>query len=238
MIAMTETFRVLSYNVRSLRDDRTALTRVVRACRPDLLCVQESPRFFGWRRAARTMAAQFGLGVVVGGADASGNLLLAGSRVRVDAKETLYLRHRRGLHLRGMALAAVTIAGRRFTVASTHLSLDSGQRREQAEEVLERLEDFAEREQTPSRVLCGDFNSHPESPEWRTLTARLSDAWQVAPEGEEFTSTARDPYQRLDAVFVSRDVTVVRAGVPTDLVAPADLAVASDHRPVLAVLEI
>ncbi|NUR62600.1 MAG: endonuclease [Catenulispora sp.] len=235
---MAESFRVLSYNVRSLRDDRAALARVVRGCRPDMVCVQESPRFFGWRRAARAMAAGFGLDVVIGGADASGNLLLAGERVRVQAKETLYLRHRAGLHLRGMALAAITIAGRRFTVASTHLSLDGGQRADQAGEVLERLADFAEREQAPSRVLCGDFNSHPDSAEWGTLTAQLTDAWQAAPEGEEFTSTAQDPYQRLDAVFVSRDVDVVRAGVPTDLVAQADMAVASDHRPVLAVLTV
>lgn len=235
---MADTFRILSYNVRSLRDDRAALARVVRGCRPDLVCVQESPRFFGWRRAARAMAVEFGLDVVIGGADASGNLLLAGRRVAVGAKETLFLRHRRGLHLRGMALAAITIGGRRFTVASTHLSLDDGQRRDQAGEVLERLDGFAEREQAPSRVLCGDFNSHPDSAEWGTLTSRLADAWRVAPEGEEFTSTARDPYQRLDAVFVSPDVTVLRAGVPTDLVERADLAVASDHRPVLAVLAV
>ena len=235
---MAETVRILSYNVRSLRDDRTALTRVVRACEPDVVCVQESPRFFGWRRAADAMAAAFGLDVVIGGADASGNLLLAGERVRVAAKETLYLRHRRGLHLRGMALAAVIVGRSRLTVASTHLSLEDTQRRDQAEEVLARLDDFAEREQAPTRVLCGDFNSHPDSAEWRTLTAHLADAWQEAPAGEEHTSTAKHPYQRLDAVFVSRDATVVRAGVPTDVARAADMAIASDHRPVLAVLTI
>ena len=235
---MAETVRILSYNVRSLRDDRAALTRVVRACAPDVVCVQESPRFFGWRRAARAMAAAFGLDVVIGGADASGNLLLAGDRVRVTAKETLYLRHRRGLHLRGMALAALTIGGSRLTVASTHLSLDDTQRRDQAKEVLEQLDAFAHREAAPTRVLCGDFNSHPDSAEWGMLTGGLADAWLVAPSGEEYTSTAQNPYQRLDAVFVSRDVTVVRAGVPTDLAPQADMAVASDHRPVLAVLDL
>lgn len=227
---MAEKIRVLSYNVRSLRDDRAALARVVRGCAPDVVCVQESPRFFGWRRAARAMAAAFGLGIVVGGADASGNLLLAGDRVRVLAREALYLRHRRGLHLRGMALASVAVGGSRFTVASTHLSLDEDQRQEQTGEVLDRLRTFAEGPQ----ILCGDFNSHPDSTEWGALTTELVDAWAVAPEGEELTSTAANPYQRLDAVFVSRDVTVLRAGVPTDLVARADLAVASDHRPVLA----
>jgi endonuclease/exonuclease/phosphatase family metal-dependent hydrolase len=34
--------RVLSYNVRSMRDDRAALARVIRACAPDIVCVQEA----------------------------------------------------------------------------------------------------------------------------------------------------------------------------------------------------
>jgi endonuclease/exonuclease/phosphatase family metal-dependent hydrolase len=236
VFAMAEMVRILSYNVRSLRDDRAALARVVRGCAPDVVCVQEAPRFFGWQRAALALAARLGLQMVAGGANASGNLLLAGERVRVTSAETLYLRHQRGLHLRGMALAAMSVGSSDFTVASTHLSLDLAQRREQVGEVLGHLHGFAERAQTPSRILCGDFNSHPDSAEWGRLTERLADAWQVAPAGEEHTSTAADPYQRLDAVFVSRDVTVVRAGVPTDVVKQADMAIASDHRPVLAVL--
>lgn len=235
---MEETVRILTYNVRSLRDDRAALARVVRSCAPDVVCVQESPRFFGWQRAARTMAASFGLSVVAGGANASGNLLLAGPNVEVDAAEVLYLEHKRGYHLRGMALAALRLGGSRFTVASTHLSMNLEQRVHQAGEVLGHLDGFAERNQTTSRVLAGDFNSYPGSVEWGILTERLADAWMVSPMGDEFTSTGPNPYQRLDAVFVSRDVDVVRAGVPTDLIAKADEALASDHRPVLAVLRI
>lgn len=235
---MEETVRILTYNVRSLRDDRAALARVVRSCAPDVVCVQEAPRFFGWRRAAKGMAASFGLKVVAGGADASGNLLLAGPNVTVDATEVLYLKHRRGYHLRGLAMAALRIGGGRFTVASTHLSMNLEQRVYQAGEVLGHLEGFAERTRTTSRVLAGDFNSHPGSVEWGILTERLVDGWIAAPVGDEFTSTGANPYQRLDAVFVSRDVRVVRAGVPTDLITRADEALASDHRPVLAVLEI
>jgi endonuclease/exonuclease/phosphatase family metal-dependent hydrolase len=235
---MEETVRILTYNVRSLRDDRAALARVVRSCAPDVVCVQEAPRFFGWRRARREMAASFGLEVVTGGADASGNLLLAGSNVQVDDTEVLYLEHRRGYHLRGMALAALRVGRSRFTVASTHLSMNLEQRVHQAGEVLGHLDGFAERNQTTSRVLAGDFNSHPDSVEWGILTDRLADAWMVSPVGAEFTSTGPNPYQRLDAVFVSRDIYVVRAGVPTDLVSQADTALATDHLPVLAVLRI
>lgn len=235
---MEETVRILTYNVRSLRDDRAALARVVRSCAPDVVCVQEAPRFFGWRRAAKTMAASFGLKVVAGGANASGNLLLAGPNVGVDATEVLYLKHRRGYHLRGMALAALRIGAGRFTLASTHLSMNLEQRVYQAGEVLGYLDGFAERHQTKPRILAGDFNSYPGSAEWGILTERLADAWMLAPAGDEFTSTGANPYQRLDAVFVSKDVHVVRAGVPTDLITRADEALASDHRPVLAVVKI
>lgn len=235
---MEETVRILSYNVRSLRDDRAALARVVRSCAPDVVCVQEAPRFFGWQRAAKSMAASFGLEVVAGGAHASGNLLLAGPKIEADATEVLYLKHRTGYHLRGLALAAFRIGGSRFTVGGTHLSMNLEQRVYQAGEVLGHLDRFAERNQTTSRVLAGDFNSHPGSVEWGILTERLADAWMVAPVGAEFTSTGKNPYQRLDAVFVSRDVHVERAGVPTDLVSQADTALATDHLPVLAVLEI
>ncbi|HEY3482839.1 MAG TPA: endonuclease/exonuclease/phosphatase family protein, partial [Streptomyces sp.] len=100
------------------------------------------------------------------------------------------------------------------------------------------LDRFAERNGTKPRVLAGDFNSYPGSVEWNIITERLADAWMIAPVGDEFTSTGANPYQRLDAVFVSRDIYVVRAGVPTDLISKADEAVATDHRPVLAVVRI
>jgi endonuclease/exonuclease/phosphatase family metal-dependent hydrolase len=231
-----EEIRVMSYNVRSLRDDQAALARVVKSCEPDILCVQEAPRFFGWRRAARKLASRAGMRVVCGGADASGNLILRSDRTEIEACEVLYLKNRPGLHLRGMALAVAKIGETRLTVGSTHLSLDPQQRLEQAFEVLGHLQRIASEHQTSSKALCGDFNAHPGSPEWHILADGMDDAWETSPRGEEFSSTAEKPYQRIDAVFVSRDLQVVGAGVPTHLAMQADMAVATDHRPVLAVL--
>ena len=230
--------RVLSYNVRSLRDDRAALARVVEACRPDVVCVQESPRFFGWRRAARQLARSVGFRVICGGADASGCLLMGPDSTVIEHTETLYLEHRRGFHLRGMALAVLRVGGARFTVGATHLSLDAAQRVDQAGEALCHLDRLATAFGTPTVVLGGDFNSHPGSPEWHVLVGRLRDAWAEKPAGEGFTSTAADPYQRIDAVFASENAEIVGAGVPVHLATPADMAAASDHRPVLAVLRV
>src|SRR4051794_41823180 len=62
--------RVLSYNVRSLRDDTAALARVIGACAPDLVLVQEAPRFFRWRKKLARLAAASGQVVLTGGATA------------------------------------------------------------------------------------------------------------------------------------------------------------------------
>ena len=59
--------RVLSYNVRGLRDDRQALAEVVRAADPDVVCVQEAPRFLRWRSTCAALARTSGLVVVGGG---------------------------------------------------------------------------------------------------------------------------------------------------------------------------
>ena len=60
--------RVLTYNVRSMRDDRSALGRVISSAAPDVVLVQEAPRFARWRSLCAQLARMSGLVVVSGGA--------------------------------------------------------------------------------------------------------------------------------------------------------------------------
>lgn len=83
--------RLLSYNIRSLRDDREALVRIIRACAPDVVCVQEAPRFFRWRKRAAWLARRTGLTYVTGGATASGPMILASLRAHVERTEDVLL---------------------------------------------------------------------------------------------------------------------------------------------------
>ena len=53
--------RVMSYNIRSLRDDSAAVVRVIRAADPDVVCVQEAPRFLFWRRKCARLARDVGM---------------------------------------------------------------------------------------------------------------------------------------------------------------------------------
>lgn len=226
--------RVLTYNVRSLRDDAVALARVIRACRPDVVCVQEAPRFFRWRTKCSELARHAGLTVVRGGAEAGGNLLMAALRVSVERTEVVVLPHAGGQYRRAVALAVLRVGGARFALGGTHLSLDAEERRKQSRAVYEAARALG----VGTVVLAGDMNEGPDGAAWSWLAGRMTDTWARAPHGGEHTSGSRDPYQRIDAVFCSPAVEVVRAGVPLDLVDERDLAVATDHRPVLAELRL
>jgi endonuclease/exonuclease/phosphatase family metal-dependent hydrolase len=228
--------RVLSYNVRSLRDDTAALARVIRACAPDLVLIQEAPRFFRWRKAAARLAESTGLYYVTGGASAAGPMILASLRAQVVRTQDILLPRTPGLHQRGFATAVLRIGGARLSVLSAHLSLNADERADQAELLLRHLDALGE----THGVVGGDLNDHPGGRAFTRLSGTLQDAWSTEPWGGEPTYPAADPRRRIDAIFASPGVQVLGAGVPLDLpaVTRTDLSSATDHLPVLAALRV
>jgi len=238
--------RVLSYNIRSMRDDTHALFQVIRDCDPDVACIQEAPRFFRWRTKCAWLAHESGLVVLTGGRAAGAMLLLGSLRTKLVYAENRKLTKRPGLHQRGVAVAVVDIPGpgptpvptmARLCVASIHLSLFAPERREQVDEVLGHVDRLASLPGvgTPQVIVAGDINERPSGESWSVLATRLRDAYPVAPWGGEFTSNAKNPYKRIDGIFVSDQIEVVRCGVPEHV---PGLDVASDHRPVLATVRV
>jgi endonuclease/exonuclease/phosphatase family metal-dependent hydrolase len=225
--------RLLSYNVRSLRDDAGAVAAVIRACAPDVVCVQEAPRFLRWRSRCAELARASGLLVVTGGRSAGAMLLLASMRSRVLHREDVLLAKAPRRHQRGLAIAVLGFGPARLAVASMHLSLDAEERLRQVPEVLGHLE-RVRAQWDASVALAGDVNASPGRPAWQALTGELRDAYSIAPWGGERTSPARAPVRRIDGVFVGADVEVVRCGAPE--VRGGERA--SDHLPVLADLRL
>jgi endonuclease/exonuclease/phosphatase family metal-dependent hydrolase len=219
--------RVMTYNVRSLRDGRARVAAVIRACAPDVVCIQEAPRFLRWRSKCAALARESQLVVVTGGRTAGATLLLSGIRVRVRQRSDVLLSRTRRLHQRGLAMADLELDGARFGVASMHLGLDETERARHVDEVFGHLS----RMDVPQLVLAGDLNERPGQPRWQAVTARLRDGWQAAPSGGELTFPARRPSRRIDGVFVSAGLQVLSCGVPSDVDGMAD---ASDHLPVVA----
>ncbi|MFG2980356.1 endonuclease/exonuclease/phosphatase family protein [Streptomyces sp. NPDC048258] len=228
--------RVLSYNIRSLRDDEEALARVIRACAPDLVFVQEAPRFFRWRKHAARLAAKSDLVVLGGGATAAGPLLMCSLRVFVERTEDVLLPRTPGQHRRGFATAVVRIGGARVGLVSAHLSLQREERRAQAGMLLERLAGL----DVPYGIAALDVNEGPEGPAFGRLAGSFQDCWAVAPWGGERTFPSEGPDRRIDAIFATRGVEVLGCGVPAGLagVSPTDLRSATDHLPVLAALHL
>ncbi|MEU6413361.1 endonuclease/exonuclease/phosphatase family protein [Microbispora sp. NPDC046933] len=239
--------RVATYNVRGLRDDRRALVRVIRALRPDVLCLQEAPRLPGWRRERRALAHAAGLSVAAGGR-VGGTAVLTAPAVRLLRGRGHRLRWFAGLEWRSVALAVVEKDGERYAVCSAHLDLLAGARLSHAVQILPLLERAA-REFGAAPVLAGDLNEIPGAPVWRLLGGRYTDCFTVtrfsatqgaaprlAADGDHSragaTFPARDPRVRIDAIFAGPGLTVASYGGAD--VAAEDLAAASDHRPVVA----
>lgn len=228
--------RVLSYNIRSLRDDPEALARVIRACAPDLVLVQEAPRFFRWRKKLARLASEAGLVTLSGGATAAGPAILCSLRATVERTEDVLLPLTPGQHRRGFATAVVRFGGARVGVLSCHLSLHRGERYEQGGMLLDRLAGMG----VEHAVAGGDLNERPDGRTFRRLTESLTDCRTAAPWGGEHTWTRDEPHRRIDALFTTKGVEVLGCGVPLGQpgVSAADLRVATDHLPVLAALRI
>ena len=216
--------RVLSYNVHGLRDDRAALTGLVRDLEPDVLIVQEAPRRFRWRHKCAALADDVGMVVAAGGLPALGNLLLVTLRVRVH--ETWCLRYplTPGRHLRGAAFARCSVRGATFTVSGSHLATDPVERPAQAQQWKSALDVL----EGPV-IAGGDLNEGPGGGAWRMVADGF-----VEPSSPALTFPATLPRTRIDALFVSPDISVERY----EVIENDQARTASDHLPVLVDLQL
>lgn len=224
--------RVATYNIRSLRDDKTAVVRVITALRAQIVCIQEAPRFLFWRRKCRWLAAASGMKIIGGGRSAAANLLLAAPAVHAEGTRDVLLSRDSRLHRRGVAMAYVTVNGARFVVAGTHLDGVEAPRLRHIDELHRVLDAFA-----PAGVpalVAGDINDQPGSAAWARLTELRVDVAAVRSTGDPMTNQPLTPTRRIDAIFAAPKM-IVRE---TEAVDSPDVNVASDHRPVVAELDV
>jgi endonuclease/exonuclease/phosphatase family metal-dependent hydrolase len=207
--------RVLTWNVRSLRDDAAGVAHVIRAVAPDIALIQEAPRLWRWRSTCARLARESGLVVVTGGRPAAGNLLMCSMRMRVVSSYDIVLPKRSRLHHRGAATAVLELDGLQVRVLGTHLDLDPTARLGSALRLREAMYD----------VIGADVNEEPGGPAWAALSRGLVDVAEGA--GPTF-SVAR-PRRRIDALFVAPSWQATSCV----LVEPGPV---SDHMPIVAEL--
>jgi endonuclease/exonuclease/phosphatase family metal-dependent hydrolase len=225
------TVRLLTYNVHSLRDDPAAVVRIVRAARPDVVCIQEAPRFVLWRLRCTVLARRCRLRWVAGGRHAGANLVLCRPGVRRLARHDIAFSRDPGLHARGAAVAEVAVDGSAMLVAGVHLDLTPRPRLRHIAEMRAALAGI--RSGGVPVVVAGDVNEAAPGPTWAALEAIGVDAGSGC-ESTAPTFPATAPVDRIDGIFVSPPATVRSV----EVLETHETHLASDHLPVLAVLDL
>ncbi len=237
------TLRILTYNIHSClgTDGRRLLERiahVVAQLRPDIVALQEvdvnRPRSGNLDQAYRIahflgMACHFYPSFQVA-EEQYGNAVL--SRFPMRLVKAGPLPGLRRLEPRGALWVAVTWQGMELQVFNTHLGLLPADRHLQVRALMG--PDWLDHPTCLGPViLCGDLNAPPRSGLCRRLRGRLADAAAVARHRHlRGTFPSRFPVVRLDHIFVSPGLDVVRVEVSSSRLS----RMASDHLPLLAEL--
>lgn len=220
---MADSLKLVSYNVRGMRDDRRALNQVISAINPDVLVLQESPKQLFWRARCQRFMRSLGMQLAAGGMPAHGNLIGVRDPSLVRGTRMLHYPYTPPHQRRGAAAIEYVLGDRHVTIAGTHLSLDRAERARQVVFLLDNLPADA------PTVVAGDMNEKPGGAVWAHFTQRFADA---AGDDETITFSCANPRRRIDAIFVDPQFTVESYGVVVD----EPVSRASDHFPIAVVL--
>ncbi|WP_052131586.1 endonuclease/exonuclease/phosphatase family protein [Planococcus sp. CAU13] len=126
---------------------------------------------------------------------------------------------------RGLLEAFIEIRGTTIVFFTTHLSL----RKEQLERNIEQMMEIIRKTDYPA-VLTGDFNTGPDSPLVKKVEKELDNVFGSAASHPATYKKQGEHGQKIDYVFCSRHWDVLHA----EIIATQ----ASDHRPILSVLQL
>lgn len=152
-----------------------------------------------------------------------GNAILVRRDMAIESGEALDLPT---IEPRGAACAVVRHDGARVRIIGTHLDLSGLRRRAQVRALLKFV---SECEGDCPTVIAGDFN------QWGRSTGAMrefGDWWTLITPGASFPS--RKPIARLDRLVASAAFSVIASGAHHTALS----AIASDHLPVTATLEL
>jgi endonuclease/exonuclease/phosphatase family metal-dependent hydrolase len=215
--------RVATWNVHGLRGGVPAVASAIRAEELDVVLMQESGPRARLRELARALGWTLAADPRVFPRRRVQNALLARPASAGLIRPRL-VRFARGStwHPRGALIAEID---ERWTAVSMHLGLDGPERGRHVAELRSLLEGAGE-----SIVLGADLNVRPGDPSHAALASAMTDAWEVAGEGEGATFPSHAPTARIDVLFVGPAVqalcTWTAGGTISDhLMVVADLRV-------------
>jgi endonuclease/exonuclease/phosphatase family metal-dependent hydrolase len=219
--------RVVSFNARSFRAGIDQAAAAMGDDLPDVVLVQECGSRFAVRRFARAL----GLEAVSSHRwfRPVRNAVLFHGAWRLVGVDVETLSREGRTRPRGFMAARLRRGDVRVAAISAHLGLAPRERERHARELTDWLRSCPEH-----LVVGADLNEGPEGGAARWISERLFDAFVAAGKGGAATFPAAAPTARIDYVFVSEGLHVLAAWVA----APPAGGPASDHRPVMADVEV
>jgi len=240
--------RIMTYNVHSCvgidgRHSPKRIARVIGRYQPDIVALQELD--IGRKRTGEAdqphliakeleMLYHFHPAIEVA-EERYGNAVLSRYPVElVRAMKLPKLESRLKLEPRGAVWVSVKIGDIHLQIINAHLSFYGPECRHQAKALIG-PEWLAHPRCTEPVILCGDFNSLPNTNPWRTINGKLRDVQRSLDEHRPLaTWFGRYPIGRIDHVFVSPGIKVLVIDVPKTQLNK----LASDHLPLIVDLEV
>ena len=240
--------RIMTYNVHSCvgidgRHSPKRIARVIGRYQPDIVALQELD--IGRKRTGEAdqphliakeleMLYHFHPAIEVA-EERYGNAVLSRYPVElVRAMKLPKLESRLKLEPRGAVWVSVKIGDIHLQIINAHLSFYGPECRHQAKALIG-PEWLAHPRCTEPVILCGDFNSLPNTNPWRTINGKLRDVQRSLDEHRPLaTWFGRYPIGRIDHVFVSPGIKVCAIEVPNTKLDK----LASDHLPLIVDLEV
>lgn len=226
-------YTVMSYNIKHLSLDPVAAAQVIQEAAPDVVALQEPPKWWRGRAQTRAFARQTGMICVATGGwpgNSGSTALFVSTELAPRVKKVI----KRGLPWRLTWLLPKFPSRRGFcavdlgdlVVFSVHLSLNERERREHRNIIMHAAQKLG-----PERcIIAGDLNESPGGPTWLALGQKLHDAALTSQQDgrERGTFPARKPKRRIDAIFVGAHFSMQNYRVWSTLLT----ARASDHLPI------
>jgi endonuclease/exonuclease/phosphatase family metal-dependent hydrolase len=232
MVPIDRPLRVMTYNIHHGLDagfgmDLEAIVDVIAAEDPDVVVLNEVNRARltnGFVDTLLLVSKRLDMPYVFGPnlPDGQyGNAIL--SRYPILEWENIHYT-RNTTEVRGLLRAVIQAGTQPITFLATHLDHIEGPEHVRAEQVREALDQWMG---DPRVVLLGDLNAEPDAPELQGIyDAGFQDVLAVTGQDDAFTFWEPEPSRRLDFIFLTPDLPLVRAWVVPSR--------ASDHLPVLA----
>ncbi len=234
----TDTLRVLSYNIHHGEGmdgklDLPRIARVIQSASPDIVALQEVDQN-AERSGAIDQPAELArlteMQVVFGGniplqGGHYGNAILA--KLPIITHQNILLPSHDDREQRGVIVAQLRFGRGVLRMMATHFD----HRRDDAErlEAARRINQLAWGQPSAPSILAGDINATRNS----NVLKRLEQAWSIAGDSEQPTIPVAVPDRQIDFVFMAPKNAwqVMETRVLNE-------SIASDHRPILAVLRL